>query len=205
MKYTEKDFKCTLNVYFWIAFLSVRNGNKKYPNELKNEIEKALSYYPDLEETHIFFRWERFARRSFMLAQPIVPTIFGRKENRHYQIIMKKRFFVKNKQFANGRLPFDVIVGWLGHELGHILDYRDRSTWNLMWFGILYYFSDSFIKKAEITADKNAAEHGLISELTEAMHLSNNTAYFPQSYIDKLRHLYPSIAQIRNWARKTKL
>jgi hypothetical protein len=180
----------------------LRNGNKTYPNELISEIEKALSYYPDLEQTHIYFRWGRFARRSFMLAQPIVPTMFGKKENRHYQIIMKKRFFIKNKQFSNGRIPFDVIVGWLGHELGHILDYRDRSTWNLMWFGFWYYFSDAFIRKAEITADKNAAEHGLIKELTMAMEFSNNGSYFPQSYIDKLKHLYPSIAQIRNWARK---
>ena len=180
--------------------LAMRIGNKIYPNELRSEREKALSYYPDLVETHIKFRWGRFARRSFMLAQPIVSTMFGHKENRHYQIVMKKRFFIKNKQFPNGKLPSDVIVGWLGHELGHILDYRDRSTWNLMWFGILYYFSDSFIKKAEITADKNAAEHGLIKELTMAMEFSNNRAYFPMSYIQKLKHLYPSLKQIRKWA-----
>ena len=175
----------------------MRIGNKIYPNDLRSEIEKALSYYPDLVDTHIKFRWGRFARRSFMLAQPIISTMFRKKEHRHYQIIMKKRFFIKNKQFANGKLPSDVIVGWLGHELGHILDYRDRSTWNLMWFGILYYFSDSFIKKAEITADKNAAEHGLIKELTMAMEFSNNRAYFPMSYIQKLKHLYPSLKQIR--------
>lgn len=182
----------------------MRNGNKIYPNELRSEIEKALSYYPDLAETHIKFRWGRFTRRSFMLARPIISSILRSKEKRQYQIIMKKRFFIKNKQFANGRIPSDVIVGWLGHELGHVLDYRDKSAVNLTWFGVQYYFCDSFIKKAEITADKNAVERGLIKELIQAKEFSRNDTYFPKSYIEKLKHLYPSIAQIRKWARRAR-
>lgn len=59
-----------------------------------------------------------------MLAQPIIPTLFRKKEEREYQIIMRKQFFLKNRQFSNGRIPSVVMVGWLGHELGHILDYN---------------------------------------------------------------------------------
>jgi hypothetical protein len=49
-----------------------------------------------------------------------------------------------NPKFPGGRVPYNVIVGWLAHELGHVLDYKDRSSINLMWFGVMYYFSHDF-------------------------------------------------------------
>jgi hypothetical protein len=175
-------------------------GNKQYPSDIKNEVEKALTYYPDLVDVKIHFRWGVFTQHSFMLAQPKIPTLLRKKEKRAYQIIMRKNFFVKNRQFANGRIPSDVMVGWLGHELGHVLDYKDRNSLNMIWFGILYYFSTSFLKKAEITADKNAAEHGLIDELVVSKEFGRNPKYFPMSYVNKLKGLYPSVEDVKEWA-----
>ncbi len=114
---------------------------------------------------------------------------------------MRKKFFLKNSQFPNERVPSNVMVGWLGHELGHILDYKDRSSLNLVYFGLMYYFSKSFLKKAEITADKNAAEHGLIDELVESKLFGRDTTYFPKSYVDKLNWLYPRVNDVKKWAK----
>ncbi|MDA8886071.1 hypothetical protein OAD66_04860 [Bacteroidia bacterium] len=114
---------------------------------------------------------------------------------------MRKKFFLKNRHFANGRIPSDVMIGWLGHELGHVLDYKERSYWNLMWFGILYYFSKSFFIKAEITADKNAAELCLIRELVVSKDFGRDPKYFPMSYANKLNGLYPRVAEVKEWAR----
>ncbi len=176
-------------------------GNKQYPSTIQNEVEKALSFYPELENSSIHFRWRVFTQHSFMLAQPKIPTLLRKKEGRAYQIIMRKKFFLKNRHFANGRIPSDVMIGWLGHELGHVLDYKDRSSWNLMWFGILYYFSKPFLINAEITADKNAAEHGLIDELVVSKEFGRDLKYFPASYVNKLNGLYPSVADVKKWAR----
>lgn len=178
----------------------MRKGNKKYPSKIKSEVEKALAYYPDLEEVAIEFRWGVFTQHSFMLAQPKVPTLLRNKTQREYQIIMRKKFFLKNKRVPNGRIPSEVIVGWLGHELGHILDYKDRSSWNLIRFGILYYFSKDFLKKAEITADLNAVEHGLIKALVKSKEFGRDPKFFPWRYINKLKSLYPSVTTVKNWA-----
>jgi len=175
-------------------------GNKQYPSKIKNEVEEALAYYPELKDTPIHFRWGVFTQHSFMLAQPKIPSLLHKKENRAYQIIMRKDFFLKNSQFANGRIPSDVIIGWLGHELGHVMDYKDRNSLNLAWFGIMYYFSKSFLKKAEITADKNAVEHGLIKELVVSKEFGRDPKYFPMSYVNKLNGLYPSVADVKEWA-----
>lgn len=179
----------------------MRKGNYVYPRELKVEVERALTYYPDLKNVKIQFRWGVFTQHSFMLAQPKIHTLLRKKEKRAYQIIMRKKFFLKNSQFPNERVPSNVMVGWLGHELGHILDYKDRSSLNLVYFGLMYYFSKSFLKKAEITADKNAAEHGLIDELVESKLFGRDTTYFPKSYVDKLNWLYPRVNDVKKWAK----
>ena len=178
-------------------------GNKRYPRSIKNEVEKALSYYLDLEDVRIHFRWGVFTQHSFMLAQPKIPSLLRKKEKRAYQIIMRKNFFLKNRQFANGRIPSDVMIGWLGHELGHIVDYTNRNSLNMIWFGAMYYFNTSFLKKAEITADKNAAEHGLIKELIISKVFGRDPKYFPMSYVNKLNGLYPSLEDVKEWAAKT--
>lgn len=102
--------------------------------------------------------------------------------------------------FKNGRILSEVIVGWLGHELGHVLDYKNRNSINLMYFGFMYYFSKRFLMKAEITADRNAVEHGLINELVVSKKFGRNPKYFQRRYIDKLNALYPSVETVLSWA-----
>ena len=182
----------------------MRIGNKKYPSKIKSEVEKALSFYPELENVAIEFRWGIFTQHSFMLAQPKVSTMLKHKSQREYQIIMRKKFFLKNKRVPNRRIPSDVIVGWLGHELGHVVDYKPRSNWNLMWFGVRYYFSKSFLMKAEIAADFNAVKHGLINELVISKEFGRNPMFFPWKYINKLNKLYPSIESVKLWAEEIK-
>jgi len=72
----------------------------------------------------------------------------------------------------------------------------------LMWFGVMYYFSHDFLRKAEITADKNAVERGFIDSIVESKRFDRNPKYFPQSYINKLNTLYPSVFQVMEWAEQ---
>ncbi|MDA8886070.1 hypothetical protein OAD66_04865 [Bacteroidia bacterium] len=55
-------------------------GNKQYPSTIQNEVEKALSFYPELANTSIHFRWGVFTQQSFMLVQPKIPTLLRKKE-----------------------------------------------------------------------------------------------------------------------------
>lgn len=53
------------------------------------------------------------------------------------------------------------MIGWIGHELGHVMDYQERSGLNLLVFGIKYLTSNGFIKEAERAADTFAVNHGM--------------------------------------------
>jgi hypothetical protein len=170
-----------------------------FPPEFRSEVATLAAHYPELWSYAVHFKWGHIAQKSFMLAQPVVPTLLWFRSNRVYQIIIKKRFFVKNELFNNGRISSEVIVGWLGHELGHVLDYKDRSSLSLLWFGIKYHFSKRFIKHAEETADYNAVQHGLIVPLLVSKEFGRNPDFFPPDYISKLNDLYPSLAKVISW------
>lgn len=172
---------------------------------LEKEIIKALSYYPHLEEYGLLFRFRIIESKSFMLAQPRLRTMILPRGWRQYEIIISKNYFTKNPKFEDGRVPFDIVVGWIGHELGHVTDYLPMSSVSLALFGIRYYYSLDFIKKAEIAADTFAVKAGLIDYLVVSKEFGRNPAYFAQDYIDKLNSLYPSVADVKEWDRLHKL
>jgi hypothetical protein len=182
----------------------VEKGKKVYPKIIEAEVQKALSHYPELDHLEIHFRFKKIRRESFMLAQPYAESLLKRGRKRAYQIIINEEFFTKNPAYDDGKIPFNVIVGWLGHELGHIKDYTSRSGVNLFSFGLMYISFNNFIRKAEIAADKYCVEAGLGDELLESKTFSRNPQLFTKSYIRKLQNVYPSIQQVKVWVQMFK-
>ncbi|MBD3637633.1 MAG: hypothetical protein HUJ25_09790 [Crocinitomicaceae bacterium] len=167
--------------------------------ELEYEIKEALKFYPHLEQYGIIFRFRIIERKSFMLAQPRLRTMILPRRWRQFEVIISKTYFTKNKHFENGRVPSDIVIGWIGHELGHITDYMDRSSVNLALFGFKYYYYKWFIKQAEITADTFAVHAGLTDYLVVSKRFGRDPKFFPQDYIDKLNSLYPSVEDVLKW------
>jgi len=118
--------------------------NKVIPSIIEKEIKTALSHYPGLKYTHIEFKIKPSLKQSFMKAQPVFSTLIGAKKNRKYKILISSSFALEDKNLALNKIPENVLVGWLGHELGHIMDYKSRSAFNLIGFGIRYYFSENY-------------------------------------------------------------
>lgn len=178
--------------------------HRKLAKELEHEIHEAALHYPELANYVILFRYSPINRQSFMLAQPRLRSLIYPKKYRQFEILINKTKFTKNPQFEDGRPPSDVIIGWIGHELGHIQDYIGRNSINLIWFGILYTLSKKFLKQAEITADKNAVKAGMTDYLLISKKFGRNPKYFEQSYIDKLNELYPPIEDVIQWDKEFK-
>jgi hypothetical protein len=175
--------------------------HRRLAKELEFEIKEAAKHYPELADYVILFRYSSINRQSFMLAQPRLRSLIYPKRKRQFEILINKTKFTKNPQFENGRPPSDVIIGWIGHELGHVRDYINRNSINLIWFGILYTTNTKFLKKAEITADKNTVYADMVDYLVISKKFGRNPKYFEQSYIDKLNALYPSVEDVLEWHR----
>jgi hypothetical protein len=164
--------------------------NKTIPDNLRDVILKALSFYPSLNRVKIDFVFNDNIRKHVMQALPRYSSMFGSRRKRSYIIRMCKCFVLKGVKIPLQDLPEDVLVGWIGHELGHILDYQKRSNWSLVLFGIGYYTSRSFIMAAERVADTYAIDHGLGDYILATKDFILHQAGMPERYIRKIRRLY---------------
>ncbi|MGM0646792.1 MAG: hypothetical protein ACQESZ_00230 [Bacteroidota bacterium] len=170
--------------------LNYFSRNKIIPEDIVRAALKALSFYPELVNIKIEFRFSENIRKSVMQAQPLYITMYKPRKKRSYLIKISRYFFLKGKKMHLHDLPEDVLVGWLGHELGHIMDYKRRDAWSMILFGIGYITSKSFIMSAERFADTYAVNHGLGDYILATKNFILHQAGMPKEYIRKINKLY---------------
>lgn len=174
--------------------------NKIIPKRIEQQVQMALSHFPDLETTPISFIIKKNTGSSFMKAQPLISSLF--KNKRSYRILINEKLGIKNKEIAIEHLPNDVLIGWIGHELGHILDYETRNGLELIWFGIKYIFWQPFTKQAERVADYYALNHQMKRYILATKNYILDDANFSEKYRAKIRKIYVSPEEILNFIEK---
>jgi len=171
--------------------------NKNIPEEIREITLLALSHFPELLEVDIDFQFQKNIRGAIMQAQPKVGSLlFNDKDNRSYRVKISRHLVLYDEKLPIEELPDDVLLGWIGHELGHIMDYLDRSAVNLIGFGVQYVCSNSFLTQAEITADSYSVSKGLGTAIIATKEFVLNHDRLPESYKNKIRALYLSPGEI---------
>lgn len=166
------------------------------PEGIMEEAEKALSFYPELYNTEVEFKFNDMVRKNFMQAQPKWKSMLQSKKNRSFIVLISKKFKVEHKVFTVDEIPKDVLVGWLGHELGHVMDYRDRSTIGMIIFGIKYLYSKSHLKEVERAADDYAVQHGMGNYILKTKNFILNHTSLSDQYKNHMRQFYLSPEEI---------
>jgi hypothetical protein len=166
--------------------------NKKIPAAIERNVLTALSYFPELKDARIEFRFKRSLKKSVMQAQPVASTLLRARGHRRYRINISTEFRLIQARLSILDIPDTVMIGWIGHELGHILDYEGRSNAGMVSFGYRYYFFPDFIKSAERTADTLAVARGLGHHVIATKRFILDHASLPQAYKDKISRLYLS-------------
>lgn len=168
-------------------------NNKVIPDLLREEILLALAYYPELLHTHIeFVVLSPSIKKSIMQAQPLVSTLFKPKAERGYVIRISRYFQGDFQPLPIETIPQNILIGWIGHELGHVMDYLDRSVWSMARYGLGYLFSRRYLRQAERTADLHAISHGLGEKIIATKNFILDHAHLPERYKAKIRRLYLS-------------
>ena len=178
-----------------MAFVQL-NAQHTVPDVIKNEARIALSHYPELEQTPITFKIVKKIKQSTMQAQPKFNNLFKGRKKRAYVILISEKIKISDTVFFTKDVPSDIMIGWLGHELGHVMDYRNRSTLNLIWFGLKYSFSGSYIKEAERAADTFAVAHGMHDYILKTKHFILDHAEIEEKYKERIRRYYLSPEEI---------
>lgn len=167
--------------------------NKTIPVEILDPVKEALGYFPDLEKANITFEYKERISGAVMQAQPKVFSLFvDGKENRKYRIKITRYLDFGHKIVPIEEIPHDALVGWIGHELGHIMDYIERSSTEMMRFGFKYLVSKRKVIEAEMAADSYAIECGMGHQILANKNYILNHEGFDDEYKDKIKTLYMS-------------
>jgi hypothetical protein len=175
--------------------------NKTIPAIIEKNVLTALSFYPELRNTVIQFVFRQRIKSSVMQAQPVFGTILKDRSKRAYQINISALFRLTHTAVPIHQLPDEIMIGWIGHELGHIMDYEHRSNLGLVGFGLGYVTSAAYVKKAEQRADGYAVRRGLGQYLIATKRFILDHAELPQAYKDKIARLYVSPDEITEQVR----
>lgn len=176
--------------------------NKTIPAVIEKNVLTALSYYPELKKTPIQFVFKQAIKSSVMQAQPVFNTLITNRKSRAYRINISALFKLTHTAIPIHQLPDAIMIGWIGHELGHIMDYESRTNLDMIGFGLGYVFSADYVKKVERIADSYAVGHGLGSYLIETKRFILDHAELPQAYKDKIARLYVSPEEITEQVKK---
>jgi len=175
---------------------SLEFSNKIVPDIIWRETYVALSHYPELRDTPIEIRFKKKIKKSFMQAQPKIGGLLKNRKKRSYFIFISEEFTIEDEKFDVTTVPSEVLIGWIGHELGHIMDYRDRSAADLVWFGVKYVTSKNYIREAERAADTYAVNHGLGEYIIATKDFILNHSKLSDTYKNRIQDLYLSQEEI---------
>jgi len=111
--------------------------NKEIPGSISLQSKIALSRYPELNNINISFRFKKI--RTSMACRPSPLSVFRKKTKRKYTI------FINNKQHKKEaicikNLSFNAQVGVIAHELGHVVDYQQKTGLEIIGVAIRYNF-----------------------------------------------------------------
>lgn len=171
--------------------------NKTIPLEIAEATIEALSYFPELEDVSIDFVYKEKIKGAIMQAQPYLFSLFvNGKNNRKYKIKVTRQLEFAEGYYPIEQVPYDALVGWIGHELGHVMDYLNRSSANMMHFGAKYFLSNKKVVEAELTADGYAIGCGMGHHILANKNYILNNENFEDDYKEKIKNLYMSPDQI---------
>lgn len=164
--------------------------NKRIPNELVSVILKTLKHYPELDSISIDFVIDDRIHNSFMQAKPNPLTLLKKRESRTYKVQLMSSLMIGDSIIPTHLLPQDALMGWFGHEIGHIVDYEGMDNVEIMILGIRYIFSKNYVIRTEERVDLIAIGHGLGKENIAWKEYVLGQPLLPKAYLDKIKQIY---------------
>ncbi|RYF96933.1 MAG: hypothetical protein EOO02_21450 [Chitinophagaceae bacterium] len=182
--------------------LEAYRTNKQIPAIIERSVLIALSHYPQLKNTKISFVFRKNIKGSVMQAQPVFTSLLKKRRHRSYRINISAMFKLTHSVTPIHQLPPEIMIGWIGHELGHIMDYESRSNKGMISFGYNYLLSGTYVKSVEVVADTYAVNHGLGEYIIATKRFILDHAELPEAYKAKIARLYLSPDDIVEQVRK---
>ncbi len=136
--------------------------NKEIPAAFEAPITDALSHYPELENTKITWRIKH--AYTPLKTRPAFTSFFKSKNRRAYVITISDKTIDTLSHLLYSNLNYDEQVGIMGHELGHVVDFKSKNMWQSAQ-NLWGHLSQKFIDSMEYHTDMICINHGLGKQL----------------------------------------
>lgn len=132
-------------------------------DRIKNSFNEVIKNFKGLHDFEITLIMGNI-KSSTMQAQPVISLKSIFTGVKRYRIKLNKHIR-DHKELKVNDVPTNVLKGWFAHELGHVVDYKRHSNFQMILFGLRYLFSKKFKKKVEHDADYIAITYGFQEEI----------------------------------------
>ncbi len=131
---------------------------KVIPKEIHSAALLALSYYPELAGHKIEFKFRN--KITPLSTRPRLFSVFVQQEKRTYVITISRKSTRQISPILFANLPFNAQIGVIGHELAHIIEFSQKSSWQLV---ALFFknLKSSNTDQFEFNTDRICIDHGL--------------------------------------------
>lgn len=155
---------------------------------VKNCFQEVMETFEGLHEFEITLVMGRI-KSSTMQAQPIISIKSIFTGVKRYRIKLNEHIR-DHKELKVVDVPDNVLKGWFAHELGHVVDYKQHSNFQMIFFGIKYLLSKKFKKKVEHDADYIAITYGFHEEILATKRYIVDHDLIGDKYKDKILKYY---------------
>ena len=154
-------------------------NNKKCPEKFVDVFEKALSFFPELENVSIVVHEMPFyGVQHTTRAYPPIVILHWPKSKWTFPIVINKN---RNINIPFSDLTEEQQIGILAHELSHVTKYINFSRRDILWFSVKYALNKEFVRKIEKETDLKVIEKGagvyLLKERIHASYFRLNNPY----------------------------
>jgi hypothetical protein len=132
--------------------------HKKYPAGYEKLVLAALSFFPEIKEYRVSFKVRKHG--APLSSRPAYGTIFRHASKREYMVFISADTSTQWKVLQINRVPEMAQIGIIGHELSHIIEFRQKTSFGLIGVGF-NHVSTNYMNKFEFQADSICIAHGM--------------------------------------------
>ncbi|MEO6868187.1 MAG: hypothetical protein ABI168_00995 [Ginsengibacter sp.] len=186
----QVDYSIEMGNYNIDSLENNLGAHKSFLPEIKTPALIALSWYPELKDDEIVFKYKNInsTARTTM-------TFFSIFKNNNKKFII----YINRDSTRNGIALEDIsvsaMVGLIGHELAHVEIFKQKKFFGLLFWGFKYLFQKQQ-KQLEIDTDKLTIQKGLGWPLYAWADFVLNHSNAKDSYIKMKTNKYLSPSQI---------
>ncbi len=135
-------------------------GNRKVlPPGYEHQALIALSFYPELKNIKVKFKLKKGG--APFSSRPVVwDSFFKKSEKRTYLVFLRTKPFDAFSNLHLPEIPYNALIGVLGHELAHTADFTKRG-FGCMFRVMTGNLSRKYLDRFEFETDRRTIEHGL--------------------------------------------